>query len=534
MSKLHIVLAAALALISTTVQAAPNDAARLAAGDRWWGHIAVLAADDMQGRLTGSSGYDKAAAYVEGQFKALGLAPAGIDGYRQPVRFGVQKVLADQSSVALVADGIATPLAIGPQIILSARLPQPEAIEAPLVFIGYGLHLPEAGEDDFAGQNLKGKIAVFINGGPDDIAAALKSHSRAAETWKAVEKAGALGLITIPLPSGMDIPWARQILLSSQAGMYLADADMQDAKGPRFTASVNPDAAEALFAHSGHSFKDILALAEAHKRFAGFPLNLSLRAHVATVQTSVTSPNLIAKLEGSDPRLKDQYVVISAHLDHLGVGAPINGDPIYHGAMDDASGVASILEIARTLKETGAKPRRTILFAVVTGEEKGLLGSHYFALHPTVPRSAIVADLNMDMPLPLWPLHYVMVQGLNESTLGGDAKAVAAAHGYETTLDPYPDRNSFIRTDQYSFVRTGVPALAFKFGWAPNSAEQATEKAWRANRYHSPADNLTQPIDKPAAADFDQYMADLALRVADEDQTPSWLETSFFKRFAVK
>jgi Zn-dependent M28 family amino/carboxypeptidase len=224
-------------------------------------------------------------------------------------------------------------------------------------------------------------------------------------------------------------------------------------------------------------------------------------------------------------------VLVSAHLDHLGIGAPINGKTIYAGAMDDASGVASVLEIARSFSQNPRRPKRTMLFVVFTGEEKGLLGSRYFAGRPTVPASKIVADLNMDMFMPIFPLKKLHVQGLVESTLADDARAVGAEHGIEIAADPEPDRNSFVRTDQYSFVLAGVPALAMKFGWTAGSPEYKAWRQWLAQRYHSTEDNLSQPVDTAAAAQFDSFLADLARRLADNPGRPHYLDSSFFHRF---
>lgn len=516
-------VAAALALSSVHAET------REEAGAAWWAHIKFLADDALQGRLTGSPGEKAGLEYVALKFKSLGLQPAGTDGYFQPVAFKAQRVLADQSSAALVADGVATPLALGPDLLLSARLPQPVSVEAPLVFIGYGLQIPEYGHDDFAGLDLRGKIAVVINGGPAELSAPVKSHTRSARTWKALEAAGAVGLITIPTPKGMDIPWQRQMLLASQPGMYLADPTLGDVSAPRFTASFNPAQAAKLFAKSGHDFSQLLAAAEAGQKLDRFDLNQSIRASVKSEVTDVSSANVVAKLPGSDPKLAAEHVVVSAHIDHLGVGAPINGDAIYHGAMDDASGVASVIEIAKAMKAKKAKPKRSILFVIVTAEEKGLLGSRYFAMKPTVPKGSLVADVNMDMPLPLWPLKYLLIQGAAESSLGGDAQAVAATKGYELTSDPYPDRNAFVRTDQYSFVKAGVPSLALKFGYPVGTPAYQIEKDWRTNRYHSPADNLSQPVDLPAAADFNAYVTALTLKIADNPVKPSWNADSIFR-----
>jgi Zn-dependent M28 family amino/carboxypeptidase len=423
-------------------------------------------------------------------------------------------------------------LRIGPDLILSARLPQPEAVEAPLVFIGYGLHLPEAGHDDFAGQDLKGKIAVYVNGGPADISAALKAHSRGSETWKAAEAAGAVGLIGLATPKSMEIPWARQIENAGQAGMYPAEAAVNEVGAPKFSASFNPAEAEALFAKSGHSFAEVVALADAGRPIAGFDLKQRLRAKVAAQVQELEAANVVARLPGGDAKLAAQTVVISAHLDHLGPNTTGKGAPYYPGVLDNAAGVASVLEIARQMAAAPVKPRRSIVFLLVTGEEKGLQGSKYFAARPTVPAGSIVADLNMDMVLPIFPLTSVTALGAEESSLGEAAAAVAARHGLALVGDPYPDRNSFIRSDQYAFIRTGTPALAFKFGFRPGTPEAAVEKAWRADRYHGLADDLSQPVEKGQAVKFNAYLADLARAVADAPERPAWKAESFFKRFA--
>jgi Zn-dependent M28 family amino/carboxypeptidase len=528
-------------------QGLPVTPADQAAGQAWWAHIKVLADDGMQGRLTGSEGYVRAAKYVVSQFNAMGLQPAGVNGYYQPVKFDVTRVIAGESSMSLVVDGRSSPLVLGRDAILSSRGTQPKSVSAPLIFIGYGLHLPEARYDDFDSPevpfaSLRGKIVVFINGGPSDLPGPLKSFARTAPLAKALADAGAVGSISIPTPKSMDFPWDRVASNASQPGMRLA-ADARDAAvaarhpaladlhGTMFSATFNPAEAEKLFAGSGHTFAELLALADAQKPLPRFDLKKSLSASVTSENTSVDSPNIVAKLEGSDPSLKNEYVLLSAHLDHLGETAPVNGRTVFAGAMDDASGVASVLEIARSFSQNRERPKRSMLFVIFTGEEKGLLGSRFFAGRPTVPESAIVADLNLDMFMPLFPLKKLHVQGLMESTLEEDARAVGAAHSIEIAMDPEPDRNSFVRTDQYSFVQAGVPALAMKFGWTANSPEYKAWRQWLAQRYHSVEDNLSQPVDTAAAAQFDSFLSDLARRVANNSGRPHYVESSFFHRF---
>jgi Zn-dependent M28 family amino/carboxypeptidase len=239
----------------------------------------------------------------------------------------------------------------------------------------------------------------------------------------------------------------------------------------------------------------------------------------------------VGVLPGTDPKLTSEFVVISAHLDHLGVGAPINGDAIYNGAMDDASGVASLLDIAQTLHDGNDHLKRSLLFVVVTGEEKGLLGSRYFVAHPTVDARTLVADLNLDMFLPLYPLRLVTVYGLNESDLGARARQAARSMKVDAQDDPEPQRNVFVRSDQYNFIRHGIPAVMLAFGARHGSPEEAIEKAWLQNRYHAPSDDLGQPVNLQAAADYNRLMLTLAKAVANQPGRPAWKADSFFRRF---
>jgi Zn-dependent M28 family amino/carboxypeptidase len=250
--------------------------------------------------------------------------------------------------------------------------------------------------------------------------------------------------------------------------------------------------------------------------------------------TQLTSDNVAAKLTGADPTLKNEYVVLTAHLDHLGVGGAVNGDRIYNGAMDNASGIATLIETATAMAKPSTRPKRSVLFVAVTAEEKGLLGSRYFATNPTVSAEAIVANINMDMFLPLYPFKILTVFGLDESDLGATARTVASSMGIAVQADPEPARNRFIRSDQYSFIRQGIPALALKVGYEPGSPQAAIAAAWTKERYHAPSDDLQQPIDLESAAGFTTLLGKLAAAVADQPQRPRWNADSFFKRFAAQ
>ena len=498
----------------------------------WWADIATLADDGMEGRLTGSPGHQRAADHIAARLRAIGVGPAGADTYFQPVDFEEQFVLADRSTASLVSNGAATPISI-PQDMIIGRGDgrRPDHVEAPLVFIGYGLHMPEAGHDDFAGVDLAGKIAVVIGGGPAEVSGALKSHARSARARLLAEK-GAVGLIALTTPKAVEVPWSRSMGAASQSGMYYAEPELRDLRKPFIRASFNPETAEKLFARSGRSFAEVAALADASKPVPGFALGQSLRADIATRHAPVHSNNVVGLIPGSDPALRDEYVVLSAHFDHLGIGEPVNGDRIFNGALDNGAGVASLLDIARVLK-SGPRLKRSILLVFVTAEEKGLLGSRYFALRPLIPAGGrLVADLNFDMALPIFPLKSVIALGAEESSLGPDAQAVGTAMGLPLVPDPAPERNSFIRSDQYSFIREGIPALAFKFGFVKDSPEAAIERSWRSTRYHAPSDDLGQPVERADAIRLNDFVAALARRIANADQRPSWNDQSFFKRFA--
>ena len=499
--------------------------------ERWWEHVKILADDKMEGRLAGTPGYDRAAAYVADRFAAQGLKPAGTQGYLQPVAFAVQRILPDRSSVTLTKDGVSAPLVLGEDLVLTARIAQPASLpDAPLVFIGYGLHMPEAGHDDFAGVDLRGKVAVVLSGGPSAVPGSLRAHA-ARERWEPLQKAGAIGLITIQNPKQVEIPWERSKLRAVEPAMRLADPALNSVKGELFTAAMNPAKASKLFTASGHTLEELLVLADAGKAVPGFALNQSVKATVARETTNAISPNVAAVLPGSDPVLSKEYVVLTAHLDGLGVGTPIDGDAINNGAMDNASGIASLIEQAAALK-AGAPPKRSILFVAVTAEEQGLLGSQYFAERPTVAKNAIVANVNMDMFMPSRPATNIIVMGEEESTLGAVARRAAASQGFTVMPDPAPNQLSFVRSDQYSFIRTGVPALAGRLAHPVGSPEAAGDRQWRAERYHGPKDDLSQPFDLPTAVRFNAYMATMIREIADTEKRPEWLPNSFFKRFA--
>jgi hypothetical protein len=457
---------------------------------RWWNHVKILAADDMEGRDTGSEGYKRAARYVVEQFERAGLKPAGENGYFQTVPLKAVRLRKEQSAISLVYGERVTPLGIYHDITITAREGLPESIEAAMVFVGA----------DAEGVELKGKIAVTIAGG------------RANRT-------GPMGTLTIDNPRAIETPrWP----VAYATAMSIAGRER--ATGPGIAMRFNPDRAEKLFAGSGHTFAELLELAAAKKPLPTFPLREALRARLKIEVESLKSDNILAVLPGSE--LPNEYVAVSAHLDGYGFGEPVNGDGLYNGAFDDSAYVAELIELAAAYKKAGKAPRRSLLFCVFTGEEKGLLGSDYFTSHLTIPKEKIVADINLDYLRPIFPLKILTALGMDESTLGDAVKKVAEPLGIRIQQDNEPERGLFRRSDQYNFIRAGVPGVAFIFGYENGSPEEAVYRKWYAERYHRPSDDLNQPIDFEAAAKFNTFFSKLVEEVANAPEKPKWRPAS--------
>jgi Zn-dependent M28 family amino/carboxypeptidase len=503
-------------------------------GNSWWAHVKYLADDSLEGRDTGSEGLRKAQAYAVEQMQKAGLEPAGTNGFYQPIRFNQYEVDEAKSFLVLVAGNQPQPLSFADDAFISTRATRVSAnLTAGMIFIGYGLKIPEKNLDELAGLDLNGKIVVYLAGSPSDIPTALASHYQTAgERWKFLRAAGAIGMISIFNPASMDIPWSRISVNRNHPSMDLADSEFNDTPGLQLGVSFNPASAEKLFAGSGHTFAEIAALGKDRKPLPHFVMATSLQANAVIQTKALESANIAAKLTGSDPELKNEFVVLSAHIDHLGIGAPINGDRIYNGAMDDGSGSALVMDIAASLKAHPEKLQRSILFLLVTAEEKGLLGSKYFAAHPTVAPKSIVADVNVDMFLPIVPLRILKIEGIEESDLGTHAATIAQSMGIKPIPDPEPLRNAFIRSDQYSFIKKGVPSVKADVGFELGTPEQKVFKDWLTNRYHAPSDDVNQPVDLQSAASYEEFTRRLLLDTANTSARPRWKPDSFFRRYA--
>ncbi|HKF24483.1 MAG TPA: M28 family metallopeptidase [Candidatus Acidoferrum sp.] len=525
--------AAVCLLLFAATAAAAKPGKQLFDGKTWWDHVKVIADDSMEGRETGSLGLRKAEAYATEQLKRSGLEPAGTDGFYQNIRF-VQRQIDEKNSYAfLTRDGQSNPVALGDDAYFSTRVEGSEQeIDAPLVFAGNGLQVPESHLDELAGLDLKGKVVVYLAGSPSTVPGSLAAHyGGLAQRWKAYAAAGALGTIVIPNPASMDIPWSRMSLNRAHPSVDLADPEFNEVAGLKVALVFNPAAADTLFAGSGHSFAEVAALGRDRKELPAFPLAVSLKAQAVIEKAQIESANVVAKLSGNDPNLKEEYVVLSAHIDHVGIGAAVNGDRIYNGAMDNGSGTAAVLDIAASFKQHPEKLKRSVIFLLLTAEEKGLLGSKYFAAKPTVAAKAIVADINIDMFLPVVPLKVLRVQGINDSTLGDEAAEVAKSFGVKAVPDPEPLRNLFVRSDQYNFIRRGVPSVVMDVFYESNSPEAQTFKNWLTERYHAPSDDTDQPVDLRSAALYEEIVRGLLVKTANAAQRPQWKPDSFFKRY---
>ena len=525
-------LAAALVCYAAVTTA---DSDNQAVGSSWWRRVSALADDAMEGRQTGTPGHTRAADYVTRSFQAVGLEPAGTDGFIQRVGFRTRTIDEPRSSVSFVRDGRTRSITLGVEATISMRADPAPRVAAPLVFVGRALRVPDRRVDDLGALDLRGAIAVYFTTTPDSLDAAARAQSAStAERWRTLREAGAIGTITIANPHAAETPWARSSAQRLQPYISLADAALDEFREQQIAITMNPAHAELLFEGSGRTFAELVALDEAGKPLGSFPLPTRVEATVAAARSEVESENVAGVLRGREPSLRDEFVVVSAHLDHLGVSPIGSGDRIYNGAMDNASGVAAILEAASLIHQSSERPARSILFLAVTGEEHGELGSRYFVVHPTVPRSSIVANLNTDMFLPLFPLRQLMALGLEESDLALDVRAVGRRFGVGVQADPEPGRNRFARSDQYSFVRAGIPALGLKVGYDPDSAEAETVRVWMADRYHGVSDDLSQPVNIEAAGLFVRALEALTLHVANRPDRPAWNERSRFKRLAAR
>jgi Zn-dependent M28 family amino/carboxypeptidase len=512
---------------ATAADAVQPRAEEAGAADAWWSHVTALADDSMLGREAGSPQHRKAADYVAAAFRRAGLEPSGGDGYLQPVPLRRRRVVESRSSVVLVRDGRPEPLVLGTDAAINLRSTRAGTVDAPLVFVGSALVAPAAGIDDFEGLDLRGKVAVVMSGtsprGMDGPALAAARGAGGA----ALQGSGAVGVIGL-YPERSDLPWERYAASRLHPQMRLVHQEPGHGPPTLVAITLSPAQAAKLFTGAPESYARLAALADSGAALPRFELPVRVRATAALEEDDALSHNVVGVLPGSDPALRNEFLVLTAHLDHLGTGEPVAGDSIFNGAMDNASGIATLIETAAIVARTTPRPRRSVAFVAVTGEEHGLLGSDAFAERPPIP-GPIVADLNTDMYLPINPLRKLLVNGLEESDLADDVRRAAARVGVEVITDPEPERNAFVRSDQFSFIRRGIPALSLKVGFSLGTPEHERVLQWRRERYHGVEDEVTQPVDRQAATEFNRLYAELVEEVANRPTRPSWYPTSQFR-----
>ena len=502
-------------------------------------HIAYLADDKLQGRAAGTPGYQMAVDYVTKQLKSLGVQPAGEGGaYIQKVRLRKAFLKPGATFTVTAAQG-AMPLTAGQDYVVypSPELPATSVTNAPLVFAGFGISAPELGYDDYAGLDVKGKVVVIVRGAPRTFASTVASASQdLSGILQAAAQHGAVGLIVASTRAGA-LPDLRRGTYSVLGPNGKVAASRTFAVGSRqqLYAAVNAATLQRLMQTAGLDTTQVFASIKGGKP-ASAPLKISVNANVQSTYQDIESYNVVGKFTGSDAKLRNEYVVHSAHLDHLGITAPVKGDSINNGAHDNASGVSCVLEIAKIYSKLKQKPKRSMLFVLMTGEELGLLGSAAFAANPTVPKARIVADVNMDMPTIIAPLLSVVALGGQHSTLLEPVAKATAYLGITLEQDPEPDQNRFIRSDQYSFVTAGIPALHIKYGNKTADGKNNLNlqvQEWRAVTYHKPQDDINGRFDFEAGKKYVQLCFLIGYQVAQNPVRPMWNKGDFFgQRYA--
>jgi len=526
-----------LALATLALLAAPVARAQDPAADaerRVRAHTTFLADDLMEGRGTGTRGHGLAMNYVAAQFLRIGLEPAGENGYQQPL--ALRESRRDLEAGRLVLRHAGTEVVLAP---VNAMIAGPAAgtaaaeVTAPAVFVGFGIHAPESGYSDFAtGIDVRGKIAVILTGSPKSLPNTAKAHYSREKTAELVRR-GAVGIVSVFTPAEeRRTPWAFVVNASRFASMRLINPDgslYEAFPEIRGTATVSRAAGAALFKHASRTLDAVFAAAERSEPQA-FPLDLEITVGGRAALTDIVSANVLGWLPGTDPALAGEPIVVTAHLDHLGIGPAIAGDAIYNGAVDNALGTAAIIEAAEQLA-SAPRSRRPVLFAALTAEEKGLLGAYHLVRHPPARVRRFAANLNFDMPVILAPVRDITGIGAEHTTLGASLAVVAARLGYSVSPDPMPEEVLFVRSDQYPFIRAGVPALFMKAGQKGLDPAQdlvALETDFRRTHYHKPSDDLSRPIHWPSAAAFAQLTAEFIRTVANDPVAPAWKPGDFF------
>ncbi len=500
-------------------------------------HIDFLADDLLQGRATGTPGYDIAARYVASHFMRMGLDPAGDDGsWFQSFETVEESLVRGSAQLIIHRPGDDLVLVENKDFLIGGSyIDASNEITAPVVFAGFGVTAPELGYDDYEGLDVDGHIVATFGGAPpgfDHNQRAYYSTGQVKSGNAAARGAVArLGFITTDRLERYD--WESRVKSFAFTGMrWINEEGKVQGMYPPISAgaTLSPAAIDKLLVGSAVDQDTIQNnAAESVTGSAVLPVRMTIRRK--STQTRKRTANVAAILRGSDPALADEFVVMTAHLDHIGVGPEIDGDTIYNGAYDNAVGIAYLLEVARMMTESDTRPKRSVLFLAVSGEEKGLLGSDFFVENPTIPMDSVVGNVNLDMPLLIYPPADVVAFGAEHSSLESVVAAAAAENGFDLSPDPMPEEVIFVRSDQYPFVRKGVPAVFMVPGFTSADPDIDGREAFLhflGNVYHTPADEIDLPFEEESAARFGQLNFDIVMAIANDPDPPRWNEGDFF------
>jgi hypothetical protein len=524
-----------ICLIFACLLAQPASAAETA--QRFAAHMDFLASDLLRGRDTGSVGHEVASQYIASEFAKMGVLPAGDDGtYMQRIEFK-STVLELESPEFTYTDGEdVVQLDFLEEFTVGANINRTEsAVSGELVFAGFGIDAPFLEYSDFTGLDLQGKIAVVLSGRSRHFPSEEGAHYSRKGTQALVDR-GAIGVIRVVTPVTERIfPFTRAKEYISKPRIRWVNQDGAVQNGfPEIqgSAGLSMPAAKALFNKAGMDLQAIYEQIERGEQPVGQAMGLSATISYRSSHSSVTSPNVVGVIEGSDPELKNEYVLLSAHTDHIGVADHIElGDRINNGAMDNAAGVSTLLEMAHQITSSGQQPRRSILLVMVTAEEKGLLGSDYYAHNPTVPLESIVANVNLDMPVLTNAFDQLIGFGAQHSNLWGVIEQAVATEDMKLIPDPMPEQGIFVRSDQYSFVKQSIPAVYLVTADRADMVfedHEISSQEFMVEHYHKPSDQLDLPINYDVAAQFVAINRLIAMQVANADERPRWNEDSFF------
>jgi hypothetical protein len=494
-------------------------------------HVEFLASDLLEGRETGTRGHEIAAAYVVSQMQSLGVKPGGDNGsWYQQVPFR-RATLKDGAAIGFTAAarGTAESLVQGTDVAIRPSLVNAEtSVDASFAFVGFGISDPVLGIDDYAGVDVRGKIVVVLGGTPKGLRTDVASHINSYKVQTAAAR-GAVGFVELPTRAGA---WPPVTNVNARPTISWADSrggSGQGAAAGLVRMSLSQATAEKLFAGAPQPLAAVQAEAREGRSAKGFPLAGRMTIRASSAWSDFTSPQVVGIIPGTDPKLKSEHVVLMGHLDHIGIRktAKPGEDAVNNGALDNASGIATLLETARAFVNSGKPPKRTLMLLAVTGEELGLVGAEYFATNPTVPLKQIAGLVNLDMPLLLYPFKDVIPFGAEHSNLVKAVDEAGKSMQVTASADPMPEQGLFVRSDHYRFVTRGIPSVFLMTGYA-NGGEAQWKKFLGGGCYHSPCDDVRQGINWEAGGRFVELNYRIARRLADAPERPRWYADSYF------